>query len=206
MGMFSGCIRSFKRFIYTTYCQLEVDTGRTSISRRQLVLQKRISYAVGITYLLMCTFYIFLYAVKVQDNEVVSSVLMSVAFSDGLEVLVTGPCTMVMTAGLFPMLAVGLVSNDIRKILAANQRKHDAKRHDDEDEVDFSHGGGMVNPIFDQADYHMRGSENVMAEEETSTRQARGMQRQATVKQLLFGADTHEVEVEVDVARSVEVT
>ena len=132
MGMFSGPVRALKRYLYSSYCSVEVDTSRNSISRGRLVIQKRVSYAIGIIYLMACTFYIFLYAVRVQDNEVVNSVLMSVAFSDGLEVLVTGPLVMLVTAGVFPMLAVSLIGNDIRKILTVSKRKLDAGRHDDE--------------------------------------------------------------------------
>lgn len=166
MGMFSGAVRALKRYLYNSYCTLEVDMSRTTISRQRLVLQKRASYTIGILYLMMCTFYIFLYAVRVKDNDVVSSVLMSVAFSDGLEVLVTGPLVMLVTAGFFPMLAVGLIGNDIRKILTVSQRKLDADCQDDEEHVDFSHGGGMVNPMYDATDQHKRGSR--LAEEDTA--------------------------------------
>ena len=166
MGMFSGAVRAFKRYLYNSYCSLEVDMSRTTISRQRLVLQKRVSYTIGIVYLMMCTFYIFLYAVRVKDNDVVSSVLMSVAFSDGLEVLVTGPLVMMVTAGVFPMLAVGLIGNDIRRVLTVSQRKLEADRQDDEEHVDFSHGGGMVNPMYDATDHYRRGS--VLSEEDTA--------------------------------------
>ena len=119
MGMFSGAVRALKRYLYNSYCSLEIDMSRTTISRQRLVLQKRVSYTIGIVYLMMCTFYIFLYAVRVKDNDVVSSVLMSVAFSDGLEVLVTGPLVMMVTAGVFPMLAVGLIGKSTSTFLTA---------------------------------------------------------------------------------------
>lgn len=222
MGMFSGCIRGLKRYLYSSYCQLEVDMSRTTISRKRLVLQKRVSYTIGIVYLMACTFYIFLYAVRVQDNDVVSSVLMSVAFSDGLEVLVTGPLVMLLTAGVFPMLAVGLIGHDIRKILTQSKRKlQQDSGGDDEDHIDFSHGGGMLNPLFDASDYQKRGSK--MADENSAqtwrawtgdllmdkeaeaeiTQMERA--RSAKVKNL-FGSASKEATVEVEVTRTVELT
>ena len=125
-------IRRLKAYCYSQYCVTTEGGLQTQMSRNKLVLCRHLSLCVGLLYLLACTFYIFLYAVSVADNAVINSILMTVGFSTGVQVTVTGPVFMLLTAGLLPWLAVSLISREVRRQLDADKDEADVT-------VEFEH-------------------------------------------------------------------
>ena len=120
-GCFAPLVRRLKRYCYFSYCVTDMGSLKTRMTRSQLTRCKHVSLCLALFYLFACTFYIFLYAIQVADNEVINSILLTVAISNGTEIIVTGPVIMFLTAGLIPWLAVGLVANDVRRKLAQDK-------------------------------------------------------------------------------------
>ena len=126
-GCSTGCaspfVRWLKSYCYESYCVTETGTLKTKLSRQTLVRCRQVTFTFALTYLLLCTFYCFLYAVRISDNSVISSVLTSLAIADAAEILVTGPVTLFLSAGIYPWIAMALIVRDVEGFFREEKRK-----------------------------------------------------------------------------------
>ena len=127
VGPFGSLVRSLKLTVFGAYCVNDMGTLNTNLSRSQMVKLRQISLTICLLYLLVCTFYIFLYSLQLEDNSVVSSILTSLAMSNGIEIIVTGPLSLIVSAGLLPWLALTLVREDMRNWFIAQKQQSSEK-------------------------------------------------------------------------------
>jgi hypothetical protein len=143
-------VKPLKKYCYFNYCATDLGPMRTRMSRKQLTRCRMISLSVGLLYLLFCTFYIFLYAVMVKDNAIINSILLTVAISDGTEIIITGPLVMFLTVGILPWIAISLVVGDVNRRLGTDRPDGDVEELE-ADEVNH-------NELVDSGDRRLSGN------------------------------------------------
>ena len=87
------------------------------MSSGQVWFRKWISSLFVWLYLLAATFYVFLYAVSVGDNQIIEMILITLALGMAFELVLTGPVSLFVTEGVVPALAVAAIQRDVNDVL-----------------------------------------------------------------------------------------
>ena len=133
-------IKWLKRRLYMLYLMEGVGASKASISRRSLTRLLYVVRVIFVLYLVFCTVFVYLFAVSVQDNDVINTVLIMVSVQYTIENLVTGPVKMLVMAGVIPALVAFTVVPDIQRFI---QDEHEKYIQDEE------LGRDSLNPIHD---------------------------------------------------------
>ena len=113
------------RWSYDNYTNQDEAFSLVKQSRGMRTLQT-VSLVFGLIYLLGASFYIFLYAVQVEDNKVIRSVGISVLVSNAVESFIVSPCMHFALVGIIPMLLGRIIAPDVLNALDRFRVRHSA--------------------------------------------------------------------------------
>lgn len=125
-GKCCGCntslMRRLQRLMYSIFQVQEGGGIKTRVPYRALHRLKFTTSVLTYSVLLFLTFFCFLYAVSLDDNTVTVGILWSVLLALAVEVMITGPMTIMMTYALMPYLAARLVEPDVKHVFETDAR------------------------------------------------------------------------------------
>ena len=160
-GILGQAVTWFKirQFDHYVACETGLGAVVSPLPRVEFMAIMNLLVLATVLYLLFCSFYIFLYQVSVQDNMLIFNILSQTAMSDLVEVLITGPGSLIVIVGLTPLIMFSLIAPDISrghaemdKIVA---KLEEEQADDDEATAEASHKV-CIEQYEDASEDHLR--------------------------------------------------
>jgi len=101
---------------YKLFHVTQVGGFKNRLSRTMLMKIRTATTIFSATLLVFVCFYVFLYAVELQDNTVIEGVLWNVFFALLVEILITGPIIVFLVSGVGPAFAASILHDDVTQV------------------------------------------------------------------------------------------
>ena len=117
-----GAARRLKVACFEWYSGIDDEGEGTKELIQDMLKTKEKAMYLGGAYLVFVTLYIFLTAIRLEDNEVVRMVLLTTLVSEGMNAVVMQPLELLLFAGFLPAVAVSLVIYDMKRFFRDETR------------------------------------------------------------------------------------
>ena len=124
-------VQWLKVFCFENFGGLE-DTSEGALAVvEQMEKQQQRAAIIGSVYLVFATFFIFLTAVRLSDNDTIMSIMVTTFVVEGAYVAVVQPMEVLLTAAFLPALAAGIFYRDVTKHMQVEHREANRVRRFD---------------------------------------------------------------------------
>ena len=120
---FQPLVRRVKVYCFETYSSIEDETNGVLKPLKKLLRAQRLALKVGIAYLIMVTFFIFLAAVRIGDSMTIRSILITTFSSELSGIFMVQPLEVLIFAAIIPALGAYFIRIDVRSHMESEKER-----------------------------------------------------------------------------------